>query len=177
MIDASAEFAPGCFGSAMTFNKDLPECASCPFAARCEPESLARREMLRVKFGIEPKPKRRKVVETEPKLPSIDATSRVRAALDALKRAGINVVEDLAAGINPFPVGRHFAGLRVTCHLLLHLPTGLDRPALTHALTKKLQLPHETATSHAAQAIRVLNALGVVSVSDQGRITLKRTAQ
>src|SRR4051812_24843016 len=120
-------FAPGCFGSAMTFIKEAPECVSCPFAHDCEPLSIERLAALRSKLGITvraPKlpPAKKVVVEA----PSGELMTMPRKADRLLKHwdtTQLKVTEALAKGINPFTDKPRF--LKLVCHMLLRRPEGL----------------------------------------------------
>jgi len=174
MTDTLA-LAPGCYGSPMSYGDDIQECRSCPFAESCKPESERRRNLLREKLGVEfrgtrpkrPKPEREPGAALTTGLPV-----KVEALLRRIEKAGIKVTEKLAKGENPFPENS-IGFLRVTCHLLLHLETGLTREQLRMALMKKLNWTQGTAAAHAIQACQVLTALGA-AVELNGRIMLKR---
>lgn len=165
--------APGCFGSALTFNPDASECRFCIFAIECEPLSTARRTALRAKHGIVDRPRTAKKSSVGASLDS-ELPKKVAALKATIDRAGIRVVEALAAGINPFE--RKPAFLRLTCHLLLRLPDGFNRTILRTALTSKLNWTEGTAAAHATQAFQVLGAFGVTEEID-GKLRLRRNLQ
>ena len=168
MIDESQ--APGCYGSALTYDMGSAECSQCMFAGQCGPKSAERMKYLREKLNLpmareKPKPVLAPVARpTEMTLPK-----KVEALLDRLERAGIRVTEALAKRENPQGMP---AFLRVACHLLLHLKDGIDTPTLAMALAKKLDWQPGTAAAHAIQARQALIALGAAE-EHNGRLRLK----
>ncbi|MCP1540015.1 hypothetical protein [Methylorubrum extorquens] len=173
---------PGCYGFALSFRAEAPECIACPFAADCEQagaEQLARR---RAELGIVVKEKKPKVMRA-PRVAPADghATAvltdglpkKVEELLTRIERAGIRVTEALAKRENPFTASPQF--LRVTCHLLLNMQAGIDRKTLKVAFEKKLGWSEGTAAAHATQAFQALTALGAAT-EQNGRLVLKEAA-
>jgi len=165
--------APGCFGSALTFSDTAPECRSCIFATQCQPLSESRRVALRAKFGIV----ERKHRVTKPQAPPVDDNllsstlpKKVAEIVQRLDKLGFRVLPALLRGENPFTTKPAF--LRVTCHLLLHMPQGIDRHMLRHAFAKKLNWSEGTAAAHATQAFQILGALGATQEIN-GRLTIR----
>lgn len=168
MIDETQ--APGCYGSALTFDVGSAECSQCMFAAQCGPKSEARMRYLREKLQLPmPKPKAKQVINTQPQVVEMSLPKKVVELLERIERASVRVTESLAAGRNPFIKP---AFMRVTCHLLLHLKDGIDTPTLTMALAKKLEWQTGTAAAHAIQARQALIALGA-AVEHNGKLKLK----
>ena len=181
MTDLPLNLAPGCFGSAMTFSKELAECQACPFAAKCEVQHLERRAALQIKFGVTPKVR---VARTAfamtggaPAHALVDGLpKKVGDLLARIERHGIHVTTTLAAGKNPFPAEpKGFSFLRTTVWLLSRMgPRGVDRQLLMECFMKKEEWSQNTAAAHVTQAIQVLQALGVAELNN-GHLTLKGT--
>lgn len=168
MIDETQ--APGCYGSALTFDVGSAECSQCMFASQCGPKSEARMRYLREKLQLPmPKIKSKAPVDVQARAVEMSLPKKVVELLERIERAGIRVTESLKAGHNPFIKP---AFLRVTCHLLLHLKDGIDTPTLTTALARKLDWQTGTAAAHAIQARQALIALGTAEELN-GRLKLK----
>lgn len=152
---------PGCFGSAICFQAESPECRSCLFKAACEPAAELRASQLRAEFGIT-KPKR----ITKPPAPRVEPgfegerihPKKVDELLRRIELMGVRVYESLSKGENPFATRPLF--LRLTCHLLLRRPGGVTRAELMRGLAVKLNWTEGTAGAHATQAFQALKALG-----------------
>jgi hypothetical protein len=100
---STPDFAPGCFGSALTFVKEAPECVSCPFALRCEPLSLERLASLRATLGVRVKVPKPVAPKPEPKAEDQFVPSKkIMDGLAILERKGYRLAESLSKGINPF---------------------------------------------------------------------------
>ena len=156
--------APGCYGSALTFKESASECIACIFKETCKPQSEARLEALRAKFGIKVRApvtrKRAEVTKTEDGTFLMTSLPRkIEDLVLRIERAGIDVSGKLSRGENPFEKRPFF--LRITCHLLLNLPNGIERKVLQVALQRKLNWTEGTAVSQALQASQLLQALGV----------------
>ncbi|TXN07949.1 hypothetical protein FV222_01560 [Methylobacterium sp. WL103] len=178
MTDLS--LAPGCYGFALSFKAGSPECSTCPFAGQCEitgAEQLARR---RLELGITVREKRvrKPVAETEVAVAAIGQVltdtlpKKVDELIQRIEKAGIRVTEALREGRNPF-LNEKPAFLRVACHLILHMPQGIDRKTLSIAFQKKLNWSEGTAAAHATQAFQALSHLGAAHEAN-GRLTLSR---
>ena len=168
MIDETQ--APGCYGSALTFDVGSAECSQCMFAVQCGPKSEARMRYLREKLNLPmPKTKAKPPVAAQARPVEMSLPKKVVDLLERIERAGIRVTESLSQGHNPFTKPMF---LRVACHLLLHLPDGIDMPTLTRALAKKLEWQEATAAAHAIQARQALIALGAAE-EHNGKLRLK----
>ncbi len=169
MIDET--LAPGCFGSALTFELGSAECSQCMFAAQCGPKSAQRMEYLRAKFKV---PARRTIKTTSPVArpgsAELSTPKPVTEMLDRIERAGIKVTEALRQRKNPFESG--FLALKIACHVLLHMPEGVDQDRLKTALSKAYGGKDATAAAHAALAKQVLVALGA-AIEMNGKLRLK----
>lgn len=164
--------APGCFGSALAFKEEDPQCQSCMFASDCKPRSQARLAALRAQYGIaEPKPK---VARPAIKIASGETLTvpvKVAELIGRIERAGVSVTEAFAQGRNPFVSTPLF--LRLFSHLLLRLPS-VTRPMLTTAFQTKLEWTPQTAASHTSLAVQTFLALGAIDDLN-GQLTIRRT--
>lgn len=156
------DLAPGCFGSALTYNASHPICSSCIFAAKCAPESLQRLENLRDQFGIKmPKRKTLPVSSqvTEEGLQMVgEVPVKVAEFLQRCDRSGIKITEALRQGRNPFEKKPAF--MKLACHLLLNMPDGINLPTLKKVFIKKMEWTELTANSYTIQATQTLLAVG-----------------
>lgn len=165
---------PGCFGQALTFNENLAECSSCPFAGECKIASAAALQRLRDHHGIvvHRKGMRTKPASTATSSAALTLPKKVEELLQRIERAGVRVSEALKEKRNPF--GRDFPFLRITAHLLLAVPFGVTREHLVTGFEQRLNWSKGTAAAHATQAFQALIALGVAE-EIEGRLNLKRT--
>ncbi len=163
MTDPQNLHAPGCFGSALTFKGDAPECATCSFAAACGPRSHAQLEKLREKFGIVvPRPAGAKTRAKPEK--NFYMPVKVAAVLERVARSGVDVIGDVARNVNPFSQGPNF--LALACHLMLKREVGVPRDMLITAMETQFNWTRATAAAHALQAVQALVALGVADEID-----------
>jgi hypothetical protein len=178
MIDPDKpRFAPGCFGGALTYNPAGMECKSCAFAADCSVISVARTNRLRAELGLAvDKPKTVKKPAASAPVSSASPTmtaslpKKVQDLLGRIERSGVKVAETLAKGENPFPT---IGFLKLTAHVLLKRPEGVDRQMLRTCLEHKFGWGEASAAPHATQAFQVLIALGVATETN-GRLVLKK---
>lgn len=168
--------APGCFGSALCFRVESPECQVCAFAQQCAPVSIENLELLRDQFGITIKQKRkprRPAQVTDDGLKLIgELPVKVQEILERCDRLGIRITESLRERRNPFPARP--LHLRLLCHLLLKLPDGIDQRVLESLYRKKLGCTEITSESYASQAVKTLMAVGAVE-QNGSRVFLKAT--
>lgn len=148
--------SPGCFGSALAYQKGSAVCAKCPFESDCaglHQENLA---ALREKFGITTK---KTVAErrSEGAVPK-----KVQDVINRITAAGINVRESLRKGQNPFPA--NMMVLRIATHVLLKMPQPLERDFISACIMNKLKWTEETADAQARIAVQTLQYLGAVEV-------------
>ncbi len=172
--------APGCFGSALGFNADARECASCAFVAECGPVAHRRRATLQQSLGFEirlspPKNPKPVVANENGGTMVAELPKKVRELMQRIENAGIKVVSSFAQNENPFPriEGKKPHFLRIACHLLLRLENGVNRELLKTQLMKRLDWAEATAAAHVTQAVQTLVAYGV-AVEINGRLTRKR---
>jgi hypothetical protein len=152
---------------------------ACPFAESCASTGAEQLARVRAELGVVVKEKKPKVMRAPREVPAdMHATGvlteglpkKVEELLQRIERAGISVTAALARRENPFTKDPKF--LRVTCHLLLLLPAGIDRKTLMSAFVKKLEWSEGTAAAHATQAFQALTALGAAT-EQNGRLILK----
>lgn len=166
-------FAPGCFGSALTYDETNIACRNCVFAARCRPVHEQNLMALREKLGVTAAPRKK----SGPKPKSVGASQsglvpskETQALIDRLDASNLRVVENLQKGINPF--GDKMALMKIACHLLLKRP--ISAPLLSAALATKLGWHQKAAELRAYQALAALRHIGAVDFID-GVFILRRT--
>lgn len=157
MIDETQ--APGCYGSALTYDMGSAECSQCMFAAQCGPKSAERMRYIREKLNLpERKTTRRQVVTpAKPQPVEMSLPKKVVELLDRIDRAGIKVTERLKRRENPFVTPRF---MKIACQVLLLYPQGISLAALIEIYVRKLGWNKKTAAAHAVQARHALIALG-----------------
>lgn len=165
------DFAPGCFGSALSYNGDMT-CRSCKFASACEPVHAVAKLALQEHFGIKPNKAQRPVPT------GATAHERARAMLpkktlelvDKISAEVANVAGELAIGHNPFRAKFKFMGL--ACHLLLNMPD-LDQSTLSTACVRKFGWSQDTANAHARFALQALTHFNAVK-NTNGKFSINR---
>lgn len=165
--------APGCFGSALSFQGDHPVCGNCVFKDRCEPVHKTNLEQLRARYGI-------KLTEKKAPLPKFDHAKapadalampkKVRELLHRLDSAKLNVKERMLRGENPF-IGE-LPYMALFCVLLMKMGT-VNRATLEYACKKKLNWSDLTARAHSRMAFQALEHIGAIEVID-GNARLRR---
>ena len=168
--------APGCYGSALTFNSASQECSPCPFAQTCSKLSEISLASIRIRLGIKPPEQRKvkKLIEVPPKNPLFTTKQRQAKILNTVERIEANkikVTRALSNGINPFKSKPEF--LKVICHILLKFPNGVSPGLLQQALQAKLDWSDATAKSYVSQAKQILTAFGAIDEID-GAIKIRR---
>ena len=174
--------APGCYGIGLIFKGESSECKSCPFAASCGPLATEQLTRLRLELGITVKQKLPAIERKHTGEVTVSPTGittylpkKVLEHLAWIERANIKVVDCLARGENPFPIGaKHF--LRAACLMLLSpkRPNGITRKDLMMAFTSPA-IGHSVgaATAHVLQAIQILTALGATEETN-GTLKLRK---
>lgn len=157
--EADVSLAPGCFGMALAYRDDAPECQSCPFADKCKPLAAERLELVRSRLGLV-LPARR-----EPRKP-VEAVS----ALSSGASQPSNLGAALRKGINPFQNNRKY--LEVTCHLLITFPAGVTIRSLMRVFTTRLSMSPGVARGHIRAATKLLIKHNAVTLND-GTLKLK----
>lgn len=152
-------YAPGCFGSALSFSKD-EVCGACAFAAQCEPVHLRALAQLKDFYGVK-----------TPTRAKSDLPVKVKKLFDELNRSEEEVREAMLAGTNPYPVSEGFVG--VICHLILTAKQ-ITRPTLERALAAHRGLNEETSSFYTRQALHILRHCGAVDV-DGKTVTLRHS--
>lgn len=171
------DLAPGCYGSALAFNDEAPECKGCPFRGACAPVSADRLAKLREELNLTEiaatsSTRRIKKAEKVEDGGSMMTTlpKKVQALVDQIDKKGIKVSESLRTGKNPFDKP---AFLKVAAHLLLRMPGGFDRHLLRAALQHKFGWSEGTATAHVGQIFALMPALGA-AIERNGKLILKK---
>lgn len=161
------ELAPGCFGSALTFQDNSPVCQQCPFAAACAPKSIASYERIAIKLGIKDKKRAKPVSKPEPEGQKLVPTlpKKVLEIIGWLERKKVVITGPLRAGINP--ISERPAFLRVACHLLIKSKSGVDHGMLKMAFKKMFDWNDHSADCYARMAIQVLSAVGAISLNGE----------
>ncbi len=164
------DLAPGCFGSALTFDSSDDICRSCPFSEKCEPvhqESLA---ALRKHFGIVPR-KRREIIRSNVADRNQEFQDRIGAFVRNIAAGGYNVIENLRTGRNPFGPEK-FKFLGIACHLLLHREH-VSEEMISACCVYKLECPKVAGDSYARMSIHILSQLGAIEVFEGETRTIK----
>lgn len=171
MIDETQ--APGCYGSALTFDMGSAECSQCMFAEQCGPRSAERMLYLREVLNLSPVlPKKKKAAASSaPAAGAVEFTipKKVQAWLEQFEARGIKITEALRERRNPFETPPF---MRIACHLLLGLRDGFDTKTLAEALVKKCDYTPQTAAAHAIQARQILLSVGAITF-ENGLMRLK----
>lgn len=169
--------APGCYGSALTYEEGAAECRTCPFAEGCAPLSKASLERIQLKLGIiKPAPQPAQAVPSQPLLKQSVLTARlpkkVVEFLERFERQGIRITEALNRRENPFM--KSSAPFRIACHLLIKMPNGIDSGLLATALQLKLAWTKESSDAYARLVFQTLEAAGATVVKD-GKTMIRRS--
>lgn len=181
MIEQKPELAPGCYGMALAYSSDLPECTACPFASACGPIAMAMLDKFRRQMGIEKagpiKRKARSAVQNrEPSAVTpaaapdalVQTVSKpVNDLMEKLGARGVALIDAIRAGRNPVQTP---AFLKTAIDMLLAGP--FDRATLRTALMTELSWPAQTADERVRQAIALLAGLGVTEERN-GKIVRK----
>ena len=171
------EFAPGCFGSALTYKATDMICRACPFAGDCAPAHEVAKAEMRARFGITVKSKPSADPKPEPSAsgdviesPEMVIDRKTQELLDRIDRSGMSIAGSLRDGINPFEKTMRF--MKVACHLLLRLPN-VSQDMITAGCMHAIGCQRNTAETYARLAVRVLTHVGAVEVND-GLLSIRR---
>lgn len=173
---AIPQFAPGCFGSALTYRTNDLVCKSCPFAKTCEVEHIVALQALREKLGVSAKPKplrgasRARADEENEDPTRATMPIKTRELLDRLDRMNLNIVERMRRGENPFLGKINY--MAIAAHLLMRAQTPLHQRTLAAAFKMKLNWQDTTATAHARMAFLALEHVGAITFAD-GAATMR----
>jgi hypothetical protein len=171
MTDNIPEFSPGCFGSALTFKETDMICMACVFHARCGPVHTLNLARMRDVLGVKEEPKPVVIITPEIVDPiRLTLSKKTQALLAKLDAGGYDIINKLAAKINPF--SNTMPHLAIACHLLLKLGRPLEREFLTTALMAKMKWTRATAEEQARVVTYALLHVGAVHSND-GSLTLK----
>lgn len=167
-------FSPGCFGSALAFDKQNPGCNACVFNAQCEPLHKINLLALQDHFGVNEAPAKRaaSIKLAGRSRPSINVFSpAVREMIQKIEKGDFRIIEKMQNGENPFDGSFQF--MRVACHLLMRMMKPLPQPYLATCLITKLGCTSAEATTYSRIAFQSLAYIGAIDV-DQGSATLRR---
>lgn len=168
-------FAPGCFGSALTFKAGDMVCSQCSFASECSVEHEKSMARLRAAFGVTPPATKQVVEKPTPRADELRLAlpKKVRDLLDKLDNGNYNAVAKLQEGRNPFGASLPF--MSVACHLLLRMRSPLTRDALVRAYMAKFDWQKPSAEEKARIALVALVHIGAVKSND-GQFTIQEKA-
>ena len=175
MTDKVPYLAPGCYGSALMFNREDMVCPACPFVEQCEPAHLMALSSMREKFGIKdvaPKKisKKEKIVDDPERM---TLPKKVRELLRSLDTESLDIVRKMKDGINPFSNLNKFRYMQVACHLILHLKTPVNHKLISAGMKAHLKWADGTSNAHARMAIQALEHVGAIENKD-GIISVRR---
>lgn len=145
------KYAPGCFGSALSFGDDAI-CRACPYAKECEPIHLRAKAQLRELFGVTVKVPTRKTG---------DLPVKVKRIFDELGKTSEEVREALLGGKNPYKMTEGFVG--IVCQVLLSRPSP-TRALCAQALSQFRGLNEETAKTYTRYALQILSYCDAISI-------------
>lgn len=172
--------APGCFGSALHFQKKSMTCAACPFSGDCEPAHCISLQTMRDKLGIVA-PTVRSSASLKPVKNEVDCDDparltlpkKVRELLGKLDREDLGIVEKMRSGINPFSGLDRYRYLLIACHLIMKMQTPVTQKTLSAGLIKSLHWANGTADAHARMAVQALCHVGAIENND-GILSVRR---
>lgn len=174
MNDTQIPFlAPGCYGSALLFQKTNMVCAACPFAAQCEPVHQMALQAMRDELGIGtpvPKKARSSEVRVGDEVVTDETTmalpKKVRELLARLDRETLDIAGKMKNGVNPFSGIRRYRFMMVACHLILRLEIPVTHKVISVGLMKTMGWASGTADAHARMATQALEHVGAIEKSD-----------
>jgi hypothetical protein len=159
------DFAPGCFGSALTFDAADMICRNCAFSAQCKPASALARRALQDRFGIKVREKKTNQVVQEDGTVELALPIKTQKLIERIDNSNLDVVGNLSRGKNPFDGTMKF--LAVACQLLLRRPV-VSRELLIAGCVYALKCQQNTAEAYARQAEQILAHIGAVDVTEGG---------
>jgi hypothetical protein len=136
-------YAPGCFGSALTYAED-DICAACSFREPCKPVHEKALAALHQSLGI---------VKKEFVLPD-----KVQKVFDELGISKESIRETLLGGVNPFQMSKGYMG--IVCHVLLKRPA--SRSLLAQVIERHRGIAPKTAETYARYAVTILAYCSIV---------------
>lgn len=146
-------FAPGCYGSALTFKAKEKLCMQCPFNTGCEVMHYQTKEALCGLLGVPyvgPK--------THVKTPLPDHIVRL---IRGFRVPALNLLKNLAEGINPFKPDRRI--FQVACHVLLKSERAVTDTLIAECIAK--------ATGKTPEASLGISKSICVAFAEMGAIT------
>lgn len=173
MSDIIPEFAPGCFGSTLSYKKDDATCVACPFSDKCAPVYETNLIRLRELLGIKEPYKRG--AETQPK--PVDPRraklpQKTQKLLEKIDKGNFDIINNLKLRKNPFD--STLPQMAIACHLLLRLGRPLKRETLINAFMESRGWGRRTAEEQARSVFISLIYFGAADCVD-GTISLKDT--
>lgn len=155
-------FAPGCFGSALTWRENDEVCKSCPYTRDCEARSRVALEQLRELCGVQVAPQRRA---------NGALSKRAEAVLDKLDMTTAEIRGAIQAGRNPFPKQSGF--LREICAALMIQPA--NRAFLTMILQRRMEITETVADVYTRLALQILNHCEAITTEGDAVSLLKES--
>lgn len=163
-------FAPGCFGSALAFQKDHSICRDCKFSAECEPLHNENIKRLREELGIERRstmgstahPASRNVALAGSTLPK-----KVDEIVARIQAMGLDIAGKMRNGENPFSAG-NAKFLRVGALIFLRADFSVTTDLLSRLYVRKLECKANTAEAYARMALQIFDHFGAIEKSDGG---------
>lgn len=161
-MDTTSEthFAPGCFGSALTYADD-DHCRACAFSAQCSVKSKRALDELRSRLNITVKERRRS---------SNEMSRKAQEIFEKLGKSAGEIRATLMAGENPFPIKRGFMG--DVCFVLLNSPQ-VTRAFLAQVIEYRCKVNASVAAIYARQAIQILRHCGAITEQEDGISVIK----
>lgn len=159
------ELAPGCFGSALNFNKGGMVCSACPFMEKCEPAHENSLNVMRERFGISaPKKKVEKVQPVEKGSDErLSLPKKVKELLGRLDKENLNIVGNIQNGVNPFSGMKKYGFMLIACHIIMRSKNPVDQRLISTALVRSLNWSQGTADAHARMSIQALKHVGAIT--------------
>lgn len=162
--------APGCFGSALLFQKTNMVCTACPFAESCEPVHQENLDYMRDHLGIVvPKQVERETIEPDETCMGDPGRMvlpvKVRKLLQKVDELGLNISEMMKKNQNPFQ-GTNLKFMEVVAHIIIRMKAPVTRPVLVAALSTHMDWRHSTAQAHARMAVQALVYVGAIQDND-----------
>lgn len=161
--------APGCFGSALLYEKKSMVCVACPFAEQCEPMHEMALANMREKFGIHHAPKQRRA-----RAPTVNPANacvttlptKVQDLLQRLDKQSLDIVGKMKRGENPFLGLKKYRYMMVACHMIMNVKAPVDQRLLTAGLVRSMGWAQQTAEAHARIATQALLHVGAIERND-----------
>ena len=145
-------YAPGCFGSALSFASD-DICNACVFVVQCEPVHRRALEQLRALYGVKAPTRNRKALPV-----------KVQKVLDESGKTKEEIRDAMQGGQNPYRVADGTLG--IVCHLILTAGV-ITRSRISEALGTYRKLNSDTANVYTRYALQILSHCGAVIIEGE----------